>query len=36
MWDYLHGIYGGGPAIFREDVDIYSEPVRVPSGTTLS
>lgn len=25
VWDYLHGIYGGGPAIRKQKIDIYGE-----------
>lgn len=25
VWKVLHGIYGGGPPIFREDINIYSQ-----------
>jgi hypothetical protein len=28
VWMHLHGIYGGGPAIVRESINLYGPPVK--------
>ncbi len=34
VWDYFHQLYGGGPAICRQVIDIYSRPVVI--GKTVA
>ncbi len=34
VWDYFHQLYGGGPVICRQVIDIYSRPVVI--GKTVA
>ena len=34
IWDFLHGIYGGGPILHKQKKEVNSETVSVRSSTT--
>lgn len=33
VWRYLHAVYGGGPAVVRTTINLYSAPVMLPEDS---